>query len=52
VSGQEGNRGNTLKAVVQTGYGSADVMELREIEKPTGSAQPDQRIGQNTRLVG
>ena len=24
-----------MKAVVQTGYGSADVMELREIEKPT-----------------
>jgi NADPH:quinone reductase-like Zn-dependent oxidoreductase len=24
-----------MKAVIQTGYGSADVMELREIEKPT-----------------
>ena len=26
--------GNTMKAVIQTGYGSADVMELRELEKP------------------
>jgi hypothetical protein len=24
-----------MRALVQTGYGSADVMELREIEKPT-----------------
>ena len=24
-----------MKAVIQTGYGSADVMELREVEKPT-----------------
>ncbi len=24
-----------MRAVIQTGYGSADVMELREIEKPT-----------------
>ena len=24
-----------MNAIVQTGYGSADVMELREVEKPT-----------------
>ena len=26
--------GSTMKAVIQTGYGSADVMKLRELEKP------------------
>ncbi len=34
-TGIERTSEDTMKAVIQTGYGSADVMELKELEKPT-----------------
>src|SRR5659263_458510 len=33
-AGNERNRRNAMKAVVQVGYGSADVLEFKEIDKP------------------
>jgi NADPH:quinone reductase-like Zn-dependent oxidoreductase len=35
VTGGLEQRGITMKAVIQTGYGSADVMEFKKVEKPT-----------------
>ena len=34
-TGSSRDRRITMKAVIQTGYGSADVMKLKEVEKPT-----------------
>jgi NADPH:quinone reductase-like Zn-dependent oxidoreductase len=33
----EQNREDTMKAVIQVGYGSADVLELKELNRPVAA---------------